>query len=233
MTTAARDRTTPRHELPLARRPRAPPRRAQLRPADGDARARRRRLAVRHRRPPLPRHDVRLLGGQLRPRPPGAGPRADRAGQHAGRHQPRLPHRAARPLPRAALPHDRHGPRPADEHRRRGGRDGDQGGAQVGLQGQGRARRAGARSSSPPATSPAARRRSSASRAKPQYRDGFGPFAPGFVSVPFGDAAALERRSRRTPPRSSSSRSRARPASSCRRPATCARCARSARATTC
>ena len=25
-----------------------------------------------------------------------------------------------------------------------------------------------------------------------QYRDGFGPFAPGFVEVPFGDAAALE-----------------------------------------
>jgi ornithine--oxo-acid transaminase len=25
-----------------------------------------------------------------------------------------------------------------------------------------------------------------------QYRDGFGPFAPGFVSVPFGDAAAME-----------------------------------------
>ncbi|MBI3369046.1 MAG: ornithine--oxo-acid transaminase [Burkholderiales bacterium] len=25
-----------------------------------------------------------------------------------------------------------------------------------------------------------------------QYRDGFGPFAPGFVNVPFGDAAALE-----------------------------------------
>jgi ornithine--oxo-acid transaminase len=25
-----------------------------------------------------------------------------------------------------------------------------------------------------------------------QYRDGFGPFAPGFVSVPFGDPAALE-----------------------------------------
>ncbi|MGZ8260699.1 MAG: ornithine--oxo-acid transaminase, partial [Caldimonas sp.] len=25
-----------------------------------------------------------------------------------------------------------------------------------------------------------------------QYRDGFGPFAPGFVSVPFGDAKALE-----------------------------------------
>ena len=26
-----------------------------------------------------------------------------------------------------------------------------------------------------------------------QYRDGFGPFTPGFVSVPFGDSAALER----------------------------------------
>jgi ornithine--oxo-acid transaminase len=27
---------------------------------------------------------------------------------------------------------------------------------------------------------------------EPQYRDGFGPFSGGFVSVPFGDAAALE-----------------------------------------
>lgn len=27
---------------------------------------------------------------------------------------------------------------------------------------------------------------------EPAYRDGFGPFTPGFVSVPFGDAAALE-----------------------------------------
>lgn len=27
---------------------------------------------------------------------------------------------------------------------------------------------------------------------EPQYRDGFGPFSPGFVAVPFGDAAALE-----------------------------------------
>ncbi len=27
---------------------------------------------------------------------------------------------------------------------------------------------------------------------EPQYRDGFGPFAPGFIAVPFGDAAALE-----------------------------------------
>ncbi|HJR57754.1 MAG TPA: ornithine--oxo-acid transaminase [Vicinamibacterales bacterium] len=28
---------------------------------------------------------------------------------------------------------------------------------------------------------------------EPQYRDGFGPFLPGFSSVPFGDAEALER----------------------------------------
>jgi ornithine--oxo-acid transaminase len=28
---------------------------------------------------------------------------------------------------------------------------------------------------------------------EPQYRDGFGPFTPGFVTVPFGDADALER----------------------------------------
>jgi ornithine--oxo-acid transaminase len=27
---------------------------------------------------------------------------------------------------------------------------------------------------------------------EPSYRDGFGPFTPGFVSIPFGDAAALE-----------------------------------------
>ncbi|HEY8102168.1 MAG TPA: ornithine--oxo-acid transaminase [Burkholderiaceae bacterium] len=27
---------------------------------------------------------------------------------------------------------------------------------------------------------------------EPQYRDGFGPFAPGFTSIPFGDASALE-----------------------------------------
>jgi ornithine--oxo-acid transaminase len=27
---------------------------------------------------------------------------------------------------------------------------------------------------------------------EPQYRDGFGPFAPGFITIPFGDAEALE-----------------------------------------
>ena len=28
---------------------------------------------------------------------------------------------------------------------------------------------------------------------EPDYKDGFGPFAPGFRSVPFGDLAAMER----------------------------------------
>ena len=95
-------------------------------------------------------------------------PRSSRAlieqAQRARGHLPRLPQRPARPLPRELCRDHRHGPRPADEHRRRGGRDGDQGGAQVGLQGQGRARRARPRSSSAPATSTAARRPSSASR---------------------------------------------------------------------
>ena len=29
---------------------------------------------------------------------------------------------------------------------------------------------------------------------EPLYRDGFGPFTPGFVSIPFGDIEALEQR---------------------------------------
>lgn len=45
----------------------------------------------------------------------------------------------------------------------------------------------------------------------PDARGGFGPFAPGFKVVPFGDAAAFEPRSPRTPWPSWSSRSRARP----------------------
>ena len=34
-----------------------------------------------------------------------------------------------------------------------------------------------------------------------QYRDGFGPFTPGFKVIPFGDARPCARRSRRTPAR--------------------------------
>ena len=84
----------------------------------------------------------------------------------------------------------------ADEHRRRGGRDRDQGGPQVGLRGQGRARRARPRSSSPAATSTAAPRPSSASpptrtRATTSART---PRASG--SCPYGDltrcAAAID-----------------------------------------
>ena len=47
----------------------------------------------------------------------------------------------------------------------------------------------------------------------PLARDGFGPFTPGFVTVPYGDADALRAAiGRRTRSPSSSSRSRARPA---------------------
>ncbi|MEZ5331682.1 MAG: aminotransferase class III-fold pyridoxal phosphate-dependent enzyme [Thermoanaerobaculia bacterium] len=54
-----------------------------------------------------------------------------------------------------------------------------------------------------------------------QYRDGFGPFTPGFRRLPYGDAAAVGRRCTRTSPPSWSSRSRARAASSSRRTAIC------------
>ena len=60
------------------------------------------------------------------------------------------------------------------------------------------------------------------------YREGFGPFAPGFRSVPFGDLAAIERAITPDTELSWSSRSRAKPASSFRPRAgspACARCA--------
>ena len=82
--------------------------------------------------------------------------------------------------------------RAADEHRRRGGRDGGQGGAQVGpirsrASPDGRAEIIVAAGNFAGRTTTIVGFSSEA-----QYRDGFGPFAPGFVSVPFGDAAALE-----------------------------------------
>ena len=53
---------------------------------------------------------------------------------------------------------------------------------------------------------------------EPQYRDGFGPFPPGFVVDPLRRRGGARARDRpRTPRRSWSSRSRARAASSCRR----------------
>ena len=67
----------------------------------------------------------------------------------------------------------------------------------------------------------------------PDARDDFGPYTPGFVSVPYGDLAALDGRVRAVRVagrrRCSSSRSRARRAWSCRRPGSwpgCGRCAR-------
>ena len=55
--------------------------------------------------------------------------------------QPCVPQRPARAVLRRAGRTVRHGHGAADEHRRRGGGDGDQGRAQVGVPGQGRARR--------------------------------------------------------------------------------------------
>lgn len=55
---------------------------------------------------------------------------------------------------------------------------------------------------------------------EPQYRSGYGPFPPGFVLVPYGDAEALRRAvTPCTAPRSWSSRSRGRGASSRRQKA--------------
>ena len=66
----------------------------------------------------------------------------------------------------------------------------------------------------------------------PVARGGFGPFTPGFRLVPYGDAGPSPTPSTRPPSRCCSSRSRARPASSYRRPTSCrgsARCAPSSR----
>ena len=77
----------------------------------------------------------------------------------------------------------------------------------------------------------------------PQARDGFAPFTPGFVTVPYGDAAALEAAiTDRTvavlfePIQGEAESSRATAstrASSCRRPTTCRPCVASPRSTTC
>ena len=52
---------------------------------------------------------------------------------------------------------------------------------------------------------------------EPQYRDGFGPFPAGLSTIPYGDADALAKAITPRTARSSSSRSRARRASCCRR----------------
>ncbi len=124
-------------------------------------------------------------------------------------------------LPRARRA-GRQGQGPADEHRRRGRRDGDQERAQVGLQGQGRARR------------PGEDHRGERQLPRPhdhhrllQRRPGLARrLRPVHAGVRHGavrrrrGARGRDRRRRRR--RSSSSRSRARPASSSRPRATCA-----------
>ena len=68
----------------------------------------------------------------------------------------------------------------------------------------------------------------------PEYRAAFGPFLPGFVAVPFGDAAALERAiDAEHLRRARSSRFRAKAASTFRPTVIWKRCARSATSAAC
>ena len=141
-----RDRRLHQHRLRahgLPHRDHRALRSAQLPPPPGGARAGRRRVGHRRRRQALPRLPRGLLRAQLRAhqRAPRRG-RARAAGPaHAD--QPRLLQRPAQRLRRGADPPHRQGHDPADELRRRGRRDRDQGQPQVGLRGQGRARRPG------------------------------------------------------------------------------------------
>ena len=143
--------------------------------------ARRGRMDHRRRRPPLPRSHERLLGGELRARPSGDRRRARRAGARAGRHVARVLQRQAAAAARARRAAHRLAARAARERRGGGSRDRAQGGAQVGVQGEGRAADRAeiivcannfhGRSITIVGFSSEA-----------QYRDGFGPFPPGFVT---------------------------------------------------
>ena len=79
-----------------------------------------------------------------------------------------------------------------------------QDGPQVGLRRRRASPRAGRRSSSSAATSTAARPRSSASRTTRPRAPGFGPYTPGFVTVPYGDADGARGGDRRRHGRASS-----------------------------
>ena len=172
---------------------REPLRRAQLSPVAGHAGTRRRCLSVGHRRPPLHRHDERLFRRQPRPCTSAYPGRARRAGAAPRGAVARLLHRPARavsgkavrgrwtptwrcrstPAPKRSRPrsrpraagvtaYQRHRPRPCRDHRRRR------------LNFHGRTTTIVGFST------------------EEEYRDGFGPFAPGFRTVPFGDLAAME-----------------------------------------
>ena len=189
-----RRRAGPRHRRrPPRDRPRAPLRRAQLRSAARRARARRRLLAVGRARAPLSRHDERVLGGEPRPRASAHRARAGRAGAAARRHVARLPQRAAAARCCSGSPKltglDR--ALPAN------------GGAEAVETALKAARKWGHKVKGIPADRAEIivcagnfHGRSITIvgfSSEPQYRDGFGPFAPGFRQVPFGDADALAR----------------------------------------
>ena len=180
-------------------------------------------LGLGRRRQAVPRLPRRLLGGQ-----PGALPPDDPARRCIEQaHKVTLTSRAFRndqlPLLYKEL-HDltgyRHGA--ADELRRRGGRDRASRRRASGATRSRASPTARPRSSSARTTSTAARSRSSASRPRRSTATASGRSRPGFKIVPVRRRRRRSRRrSRRTPARSWSSRSRARPASSCRRPASC------------
>ena len=91
----------------------------------------------------LPRLPGGLLRAQLRALQRAPGRRRARAAGPPHPDQPGVLQQPAQHLRRGAGPPDRQGHDPADELRRRGRRDRDQGQPQVGLRGQGRARRPG------------------------------------------------------------------------------------------
>ena len=172
------------------------------------------------RRPAIPRLPRRLFGGQPGSLPPADRARADRAGAPPHAHVAGVQERpAAAPLPAAARP-ARHGDGAPDELRRGGGRDRGQGRAQVGLRGEGHPARRG-RGHRLCEQLPRADHldRQLLDRAAVPRR-----VRPAHARVhAWCRSAACRRwptRSRRTRAPSSSSRSRERPGSSCRRPAT-------------
>ena len=203
-------------------------------PLPGGRGRRRRRLGHRRRGQALPRHAGGVFGAQLRPPPPRPDRRRARAARPRHAHVARVPQRQARPVLQGARRALRHGDGAAHEHRRRGRRDRAEDRAPMGLRRQGRAR--GPREDRDlqrqlPRPHDRDRRASRPTRTRAA---GFGPFTPGFETVPYGDIDALEPRSP-TPTSwgSWSNRSRARPGSWSRPTATCVAPASCAPSTTC
>ncbi len=94
---------------------------------------------TRRRGPPVPGLPRRVLGAELRARPPGTARRGTPPARPRHAHQPGLRQRPDRPVLCGARGARRQADGAADEHRRRGGRERAEGGAQVGLRREGRA----------------------------------------------------------------------------------------------